>query len=117
MNAERMAGHAHEASELLKAVAHEGRLMVVCALLHGEKSVGELEALLSRRQAPVSQQLARLRLKGLFPPAGTAERSMTLSQMIGSARSSALYVPPFGGARLMSKKAGRTVWPGTHDVA
>jgi DNA-binding transcriptional ArsR family regulator len=65
VNAERMADHAREASELLKALAHEGRLMILCDLLHGEKSVGELEALLSRRQASVSQQLARLRLEGL----------------------------------------------------
>jgi ArsR family transcriptional regulator, virulence genes transcriptional regulator len=61
----RMAEHAGEASELLKALAHEGRLLILCDLLHGEKSVGELEALLSRRQASVSQQLARLRLEGL----------------------------------------------------
>jgi DNA-binding transcriptional ArsR family regulator len=62
---DRMGQHAREASELLKALAHEGRLMILCGLLHGEKSVGELEALLSRRQASVSQQLARLRLEGL----------------------------------------------------
>src|ERR1700730_4502479 len=61
----RMGEHAREASELLKALAHEGRLMILCDLLHGEKSVGELEALLSRRQASVSQHLARLRLEGL----------------------------------------------------
>jgi DNA-binding transcriptional ArsR family regulator len=36
-----------------------------CDLLHGEKSVGELESLLARRQSTVSQQLARLRLEGL----------------------------------------------------
>jgi ArsR family transcriptional regulator, virulence genes transcriptional regulator len=65
VDAERMAEHAREASELLKALAHEGRLMILCDLLHGEKSVGELEVLLSRRQASVSQQLARLRLEGL----------------------------------------------------
>jgi hypothetical protein len=33
VNAERMAGHAREASELLKALAHEGRLMILCDLL------------------------------------------------------------------------------------
>jgi ArsR family transcriptional regulator len=60
------ASHAREASELLKALAREGRLLILCDLLHGEKSVGELEALLSRRQASVSQQLARLRLDGLL---------------------------------------------------
>jgi ArsR family transcriptional regulator, virulence genes transcriptional regulator len=61
-----MGEHAREASDLLKALAHEGRLLILCDLLHGEKSVGELEALLSRRQASVSQQLARLRLEGLL---------------------------------------------------
>jgi DNA-binding transcriptional ArsR family regulator len=61
----RMARRAREASEFLKALAHESRLMILCDLLHGEKSVGELEALLARRQSTVSQQLARLRLEGL----------------------------------------------------
>ena len=56
---------ARAASAFLKALAHESRLMILCDLLHGEKSVGELEALLSRRQSTVSQQLARLRLEGL----------------------------------------------------
>ena len=65
VDVDRMAGHAREASVLLKALAHEGRLLILCDLLQGEKSVGELEALLSRRQASVSQQLARLRLEGL----------------------------------------------------
>jgi DNA-binding transcriptional ArsR family regulator len=61
----RMAARAREASDFLKALAHESRLMILCDLLHGERSVGELEALLSRRQSTVSQQLARLRLEGL----------------------------------------------------
>jgi DNA-binding transcriptional ArsR family regulator len=65
VDVDRMAEHAHEASELLKALAHEGRLLILCDLLRGEKSVGELETLLSRRQASVSQQLARLRLEGV----------------------------------------------------
>jgi DNA-binding transcriptional ArsR family regulator len=60
-----MGEHAREASEFLKALAHEARLLILCDLLRGEKSVGELEALLSRRQSTVSQQLARLRLEGL----------------------------------------------------
>ena len=56
---------AREASEFLKALAHEGRLMILCHLADGERSVTELERLLSQRQAAVSQQLARLRLEGL----------------------------------------------------
>jgi DNA-binding transcriptional ArsR family regulator len=65
VDVDRMAPRAREASAFLKALAHESRLMILCDLLHGEKSVGELEALLARRQSSVSQQLARLRLEGL----------------------------------------------------
>jgi DNA-binding transcriptional ArsR family regulator len=54
--------HAREASEFLKALAHETRLMILCLLSEGEKSVGELEAKVKQPQAIVSQQLARLRL-------------------------------------------------------
>lgn len=54
-----------EATALLKALAHDGRLMILCHLAAGERSVGELEALLDQRQATVSQQLARLREDGL----------------------------------------------------
>ncbi len=53
------------AAGFLKAMAHEGRLMILCHLIQGEKSVTELENLLSSRQAAVSQQLARLRLEGI----------------------------------------------------
>jgi len=56
---------AKAASEFMKALAHEGRLMILCHLVSGEKSVTELENLLSTRQAAVSQQLARLRSEGL----------------------------------------------------
>lgn len=56
---------AQAASNFLKALAHEGRLMILCHLSSGEKSVTELEQLLGTRQAAVSQQLARLRLEGL----------------------------------------------------
>ncbi len=56
---------ASSATDFMKALAHEGRLMILCHLVSGEKSVTELENLLSSRQAAVSQQLARLRLEGL----------------------------------------------------
>lgn len=60
--------HATQASNFLKAISHEGRLMILCHLATGEKSVTELEDLLSARQAAVSQQLSRLRLEGLVQP-------------------------------------------------
>lgn len=60
-----MAGSAKKASDFLKAFAHESRLMILCILADGEKSVTELERLLELRQPTVSQQLARLRADGL----------------------------------------------------
>ncbi len=62
---DRMIGNARRASDFLKALAHEGRLMILCILAEGEKSVSELEQILSLRQPTVSQQLARLRADGL----------------------------------------------------
>ena len=65
---EKMLHNAQRASNFLKAISHEGRLMILCHLASGEKSVTELEDLLSARQAAVSQQLSRLRLEGLVTP-------------------------------------------------
>lgn len=62
---EELMRQAENASNFLKALSHEGRLMILCHLTSGEKSVTELETLLGSRQAAVSQQLARLRLEGL----------------------------------------------------
>lgn len=56
---------ARKASDLLKALSHETRLLILCILSEGEKSVSELEEILSMPQATVSQQLARLRSDGL----------------------------------------------------
>ena len=63
--ADQMLAQATAAAGFLKALSHEGRLMILCHLSSGEKSVTELEQLLESRQAAVSQQLARLRLEGL----------------------------------------------------
>ena len=60
-----MAAAAGEASLLLKSLSHEGRLLLLCQLADGEKSVGELTEALGLRQASISQQLARLRAEGL----------------------------------------------------
>lgn len=65
---DRMLERATTAANFLKAISHEGRLMILCHLVDGEKSVTELEELLSARQAAVSQQLSRLRLEGLVVP-------------------------------------------------
>ena len=65
---DRMVANAQKAANFLKAISHEGRLMILCHLATGEKTVTELEELLSARQAAVSQQLSRLRLEGLVTP-------------------------------------------------
>lgn len=65
LTADDMIVQATAAAAFLKALSHEGRLMILCHLSAGEKSVTELEQLLGSRQAAVSQQLARLRLEGL----------------------------------------------------
>ena len=62
---ESMLDKAKKASDFLKALSHESRLLILCMLSEGEKSVTEIERLLGLRQPTVSQQLARLRLDGL----------------------------------------------------
>lgn len=56
---------ARKASELLKALSHESRLLILCLLAEGERSVSELEEIMQMPQAAVSQQLARLRFDRL----------------------------------------------------
>jgi len=53
---DRMVDNAKRASDFLKALAHESRLMILCILAEGEKSVSELELQLNLRQPTVSQQ-------------------------------------------------------------
>ncbi|TQV78671.1 helix-turn-helix transcriptional regulator [Denitrobaculum tricleocarpae] len=60
-----MMTRARAASDFLKAIAHENRLLILCMLVEGEKSVRDLEVLLEMRQPSVSQQLARLRADDL----------------------------------------------------
>ncbi|MEJ2123771.1 MAG: metalloregulator ArsR/SmtB family transcription factor [Alphaproteobacteria bacterium] len=56
---------AQEASDFLKAMSHETRLMLLCFLADSEHSVSELEEYLSLKQSNVSQHLGRLRHDGL----------------------------------------------------
>ena len=56
---------AAQATALLRTLANEDRLLLLCQLSQGEHSVGQLEALLDIRQPTLSQQLAVLRAEGL----------------------------------------------------
>lgn len=60
-----MEAAADRASELLKALANRHRLLLICQLVDGERSVGELAELLGIRDSTVSQHLALLRRDGL----------------------------------------------------
>lgn len=65
MNKNRMTEAADQATNLLKALSGRSRLMILCQLVDGEQTVGELADALEMRQAAVSQQLALLRKDGL----------------------------------------------------
>lgn len=62
---EAMHAHAGDAAQLLKALANERRLQVLCLLAAGERSVGEMQGLLDLGQSALSQHLAVLREDGL----------------------------------------------------
>jgi DNA-binding transcriptional ArsR family regulator len=61
----RIRDKAQIATDVLKSISHEGRLLILCSLAHGERSVTELETMLGTRQSAISQQLARLRQDGI----------------------------------------------------
>lgn len=65
MTREAMEGRAGEVAALLKTLAHPARLMLACALVEGEYSVGELDEELGIHQPTLSQQLTVLREAGI----------------------------------------------------
>lgn len=65
MNPEAMRSHAGEAAQLLRALANDKRLLLLCLLAEGERSVGELNAQVELSQSALSQHLALLRNDGL----------------------------------------------------
>ena len=63
-----LANKATNASAFLKAISHEGRLMILCHLVSGEKSVTSSKAPISSRQEACSHKHSRLRLEGTVIP-------------------------------------------------
>ena len=100
---ELMEAHAADAAQLLKALANEQRLHILCNLLDGPLSVGELNQRLKLSQSALSQHLALLREMQLLDtrreaqtifyslPDGPVVRIMALLQDI--------YCPPESDAR------------------
>ena len=62
---DQMTVHATDAARLMKALGNESRLMILCTLAEGERSVGELNETVALSQSALSQQLGRLRKQGL----------------------------------------------------
>ncbi len=77
----RLRARALAATKFLKTLANNHRLMILCHLVEGEHSVGELEEHLGIQQAHLSQQLSRLRRDGLVR---TRRESRTIFYSLGS---------------------------------
>ena len=60
-----MQEYAADAAGLMKALGNESRLMILCVLAEGERSVSDLNTIVPLSQSALSQQLARLRQQGL----------------------------------------------------
>ncbi len=65
MELKEMQANAEVASQLLKSMANPKRLMLLCHLVQGEYSVGELESRIGLSQSALSQHLSRLRREGI----------------------------------------------------
>jgi DNA-binding transcriptional ArsR family regulator len=73
INTETVLQSALPVSILLKSMANERRLMILCHLIEGERSVNELVSLIGVSQSVMSQHLARLRNDGLVTPRRSAQ--------------------------------------------
>ena len=87
---ESMLDHAKAAAALLKAMANENRLMILCSLLGGELSVGELNARVPLSQSALSQHLAALREAGLV--AARKEAQSVIYRVSGEAATQIIRV-------------------------
>jgi ArsR family transcriptional regulator len=82
VNFEKLRASAEIATSLLKVMANSDRLMLLCQLSQGEKSVGELEEILEIKQPTLSQQLTVLRKAELV---STRREGKSIYYMISSA--------------------------------
>ena len=68
MDLDTMQASATRASDMLKLLGHPHRLMVLCELKMGERSVSELAKRVGVSQSPLSQHLARMRYENVVEP-------------------------------------------------
>ena len=83
MNLEELQSKAGAAEAMLKAVANRNRLVILCELLKGERSVGALQTAIGLSQSALSQHLARLREDELV---ATRRESQTIYYSLSSKR-------------------------------
>jgi len=93
LDLQQMRANAGDAARLLKALANEHRLLVLCHLLEGERSVGQLNADLELSQSALSQHLAVLREDGLV---ATRRESQTIYYRVASAAVSTVLAALYG---------------------
>jgi DNA-binding transcriptional ArsR family regulator len=100
VNVDRLHEHTVRAAALLKALGNDRRLLILCSLVGGEKTVGELEAKVGLGQSALSQHLARLRRDGLVATRRAAQHihyRLASSEVLAVIETlAALYCP--GGA-------------------
>jgi ArsR family transcriptional regulator, virulence genes transcriptional regulator len=87
VQATELKAHALRATALLKAMSNPARLMVLCQLAEGEKSVGELESAVSLSQSGLSQHLALLRRESI---AVTRRQGQTIFYRLSSEEAAAV---------------------------
>ncbi len=83
MDAQAMLVHAAEAADFLKALANDQRLAILCCLLEGPKSVGQINERVQLSQSALSQHLAVLRERTLVE---TQKQSQTIIYSVPEGR-------------------------------
>jgi DNA-binding transcriptional ArsR family regulator len=113
MNVAALQEKASSASELLKVLANETRLLILCQLFEGEKPVNELEELVGIRQSALSQHLAILRRERLVT---TRRQAQFIYYSVASEEASILlgalhkiYCEPRKKTRQAARRTAETV--------
>jgi DNA-binding transcriptional ArsR family regulator len=114
MQPEKLQDNAREASVLLKAMSNEHRLLILCQLVPGEKSVGELVRLVGLSQSALSQHLARLRRDNLVR---TRRDAQTIYYSIAAAEPLAVLKLLYQLFCSGDPHEGHETWPARHAVA
>lgn len=93
MDLDQLQDNARRASALLKAMSNQHRLLILCQLLHGEHSVGQLEGVIGLSQSALSQHLARLRRDNLVK---TRRNAQTIYYSLKGEEASAVISTLYG---------------------